>query len=104
MTKFLIPSIQMFLVLVWKHFLFISSNIIILSIKSTLAGAVYVGLATIAGFVWWFLYSDNGPKLSYTELVSSMEQQCRVFVPFLIMFFHVHGFVANFSSLQPLHY
>lgn len=33
-------------------------------------GAVYVGLATIAGFVWWFLYSDNGPKLPYTELVS----------------------------------
>ncbi|XP_047981174.1 calcium-transporting ATPase 3, endoplasmic reticulum-type [Salvia hispanica] len=31
---------------------------------------VYVGLATIAGFVWWFLYSDNGPKLSYTELVN----------------------------------
>ncbi|KAL0366289.1 UNVERIFIED_CONTAM: Calcium-transporting ATPase 3, endoplasmic reticulum-type [Sesamum radiatum] len=31
---------------------------------------VYVGLATIAGFVWWFLYSDNGPKLPYTELVN----------------------------------
>ncbi|KAK6116022.1 hypothetical protein DH2020_008291 [Rehmannia glutinosa] len=33
-------------------------------------GAVYVGLATIAGFVWWFLYSDNGPKLPYTELMN----------------------------------
>ncbi|GER31105.1 calcium-transporting ATPase 3 family protein [Striga asiatica] len=31
---------------------------------------VYVGLATIAGFVWWFLYSDNGPKLPYTELMN----------------------------------
>ncbi|KAH6781139.1 endoplasmic reticulum-type calcium-transporting ATPase 3 [Perilla frutescens var. hirtella] len=31
---------------------------------------VYVGLATIAGFVWWFLYSDIGPKLPYTELVN----------------------------------
>lgn len=31
---------------------------------------VYVGLATIAGFVWWFLYSVNGPKLPYTELVN----------------------------------
>ncbi|KAK4478314.1 hypothetical protein RD792_017603 [Penstemon davidsonii] len=31
---------------------------------------VYVGLATVAGFVWWFLYSDNGPKLSYTELMN----------------------------------
>lgn len=35
-----------------------------------MVGAVYVGLATIAGYVWWFLYSDNGPKLPYTELVS----------------------------------
>ncbi|GFQ02577.1 calcium-transporting ATPase 3 endoplasmic reticulum-type [Phtheirospermum japonicum] len=31
---------------------------------------VYVGIATIAGFVWWFLYSDNGPKLPYNELIN----------------------------------
>ncbi|KAL0558096.1 hypothetical protein IC582_006660 [Cucumis melo] len=30
----------------------------------------YVGLATIAGFIWWFIYSDNGPKLTYTELMN----------------------------------
>ncbi|CAM8936004.1 unnamed protein product [Rhodiola kirilowii] len=30
----------------------------------------YVGLATIAGFIWWFLYSETGPKLPYTELIS----------------------------------
>ncbi|KAL3514427.1 hypothetical protein ACH5RR_027144 [Cinchona calisaya] len=29
----------------------------------------YVGLATIAGFIWWFLYSDSGPKLPYSELL-----------------------------------
>jgi hypothetical protein len=32
--------------------------------------AAYVGLATIAGFVWWFVYSETGPKLPYSELVS----------------------------------
>ncbi|KAK3000504.1 hypothetical protein RJ639_022312 [Escallonia herrerae] len=30
----------------------------------------YVGLATIAGFIWWFVYADSGPKLSYHELVN----------------------------------
>ena len=31
--------------------------------------AVYVGLATVAGFIWWFVYSEGGPKLTYSELV-----------------------------------
>ena len=35
--------------------------------------AAYVGLATVAGFIWWFVYYNNGPKLPYTELVSSLE-------------------------------
>jgi hypothetical protein len=34
-----------------------------------LVDAAYVGLATVAGFVWWFVYSDAGPKLPYKELV-----------------------------------
>ncbi|KAL1344957.1 hypothetical protein AAHE18_08G082100 [Arachis hypogaea] len=28
----------------------------------------YVGLATVAGFIWWFVYADSGPKLPYVEL------------------------------------
>ncbi|TXG52550.1 hypothetical protein EZV62_021719 [Acer yangbiense] len=30
----------------------------------------YVGLATVAGFIWWFVYSDSGPKLPYAELMN----------------------------------
>ncbi|XP_061969303.1 calcium-transporting ATPase 3, endoplasmic reticulum-type-like isoform X2 [Populus nigra] len=30
----------------------------------------YVGLATVAGFVWWFVYSDSGPKLPFKELMN----------------------------------
>ncbi|GAV56597.1 E1-E2_ATPase domain-containing protein/Cation_ATPase_C domain-containing protein/Cation_ATPase_N domain-containing protein/Hydrolase domain-containing protein, partial [Cephalotus follicularis] len=30
----------------------------------------YVGLATVAGFIWWFVYSDSGPKLPYSELMN----------------------------------
>jgi hypothetical protein len=39
-------------------------------LSSVFANAAYVGLATIAGFVWWFVYSENGPRLPYSELVS----------------------------------
>ncbi|XP_022768634.1 calcium-transporting ATPase 3, endoplasmic reticulum-type isoform X4 [Durio zibethinus] len=28
----------------------------------------YVGLATVAGFIWWFVYSETGPRLPYAEL------------------------------------
>ncbi|XP_044474608.1 calcium-transporting ATPase 3, endoplasmic reticulum-type isoform X2 [Mangifera indica] len=30
----------------------------------------YVGLATVVGFIWWFIYSDSGPKLPYSELMN----------------------------------
>ncbi|KAJ4701596.1 Calcium-transporting ATPase [Melia azedarach] len=30
----------------------------------------YVGLATVAGFIWWYVYSDSGPKLPYSELMN----------------------------------
>ncbi|KAF6136882.1 hypothetical protein GIB67_018921 [Kingdonia uniflora] len=29
----------------------------------------YVGLATVMGFIWWFVYADDGPKLPYHELI-----------------------------------
>ncbi|THG16348.1 hypothetical protein TEA_029886 [Camellia sinensis var. sinensis] len=32
----------------------------------------YVGLATIAGFIWWFVFADSGPKLPYVELVTPL--------------------------------
>uniref|UniRef100_A0A2N9EB37 Cation-transporting P-type ATPase C-terminal domain-containing protein n=1 Tax=Fagus sylvatica TaxID=28930 RepID=A0A2N9EB37_FAGSY len=30
----------------------------------------YVGLATVAGFIWWFVYADSGPRLPYGELMN----------------------------------
>jgi len=29
---------------------------------------IYVGLGTVGGFVWWFLYASNGPHVSWTQL------------------------------------
>ncbi|RID48747.1 hypothetical protein BRARA_I05236 [Brassica rapa] len=45
---------------------------------------VYVGLATVAGFIWWFIYSDGGPKLTYSELMNFetcalRETSCSIF-------------------------
>jgi Ca2+ transporting ATPase len=40
----------------------------------------YVGLATVGGFAWWFLYYENGPQLQWGELVkfdSCVEGQAR---------------------------
>eukprot|EP00249_Psilotum_nudum_P020077 c27552_g1_i1 orf=73-3078(+) len=30
----------------------------------------YVGLATVAGFAWWYLYYEGGPRLQYKDLVN----------------------------------
>ncbi|KAK4787306.1 hypothetical protein SAY86_011139 [Trapa natans] len=32
--------------------------------------AAYVGLATVAGFIWWFVYANDGPRLNYSELMN----------------------------------
>ncbi|EFJ13461.1 hypothetical protein SELMODRAFT_122175 [Selaginella moellendorffii] len=46
----------------------------------------YVGLATVGGFIWWFLYHEEGPRLTWKELVSfneckdgTMRYSCSVF-------------------------
>ena len=31
----------------------------------------YVGIATVAGYAWWFLLYENGPQISYYQLVRS---------------------------------
>lgn len=30
----------------------------------------YVGAATVAAAAWWFLYSDDGPMVTFHQLVS----------------------------------
>lgn len=36
-----------------------------------LAIGTYVGVATVFGYVWWFIFYADGPKISYYQLVST---------------------------------
>lgn len=32
----------------------------------------YVGFATVAGYAWWFMYYEAGPRISFYQLVRSL--------------------------------
>jgi Ca2+ transporting ATPase len=34
-----------------------------------MAIGTYVGIATVFGYVWWFMYYQGGPQISYYQLV-----------------------------------
>jgi len=38
-----------------------------------MAVGLYVGVATVAGAYWWFIYSEEGPMLEHTQLTSFLE-------------------------------
>mmetsp|Transcript_26541 Transcript_26541/g.32169 ORF Transcript_26541/g.32169 Transcript_26541/m.32169 type:complete len:1011 (-) Transcript_26541:448-3480(-) len=38
-----------------------------------LSVGVYVGLVTVAGFAWWYLMYEDGPKITWTDLVNFEE-------------------------------
>ncbi|KAJ7565111.1 hypothetical protein O6H91_02G048300 [Diphasiastrum complanatum] len=46
----------------------------------------YVGLVTVSGFIWWFLFYESGPKLKWNELTTfdncvegNMPYSCNIF-------------------------
>eukprot|EP01090_Pellita_catalonica_P014610 TRINITY_DN3768_c0_g1_i1.p1 TRINITY_DN3768_c0_g1~~TRINITY_DN3768_c0_g1_i1.p1 ORF type:complete len:987 (-),score=200.83 TRINITY_DN3768_c0_g1_i1:14-2974(-) len=49
---------------------------------------IYVGVATVGGQVWWFLYYSGGPQMSWSQLVSwstcdeASEISCAIFEDF----------------------
>lgn len=38
-----------------------------------MAVGLYVGVATVAGAYWWFIYSEEGPMMNHTQLTSFLE-------------------------------
>jgi Ca2+ transporting ATPase len=38
----------------------------------------YVGVATVAGYAWWFLSYAGGPQISFWQLVSVSYRCCRI--------------------------
>jgi len=35
-----------------------------------MAIGTYVGAATVGAAAWWFMYSEDGPEISYYQLVN----------------------------------
>lgn len=38
-----------------------------------MAVGTYVGVATVGGATWWFMYSDDGPALTFWQLSNHMK-------------------------------
>ena len=36
----------------------------------------YVGLATVGGYAWWFMFYEGGPQINFWQLVSRTESVC----------------------------
>ena len=62
----------------------------------------YVGCATVFGYIWYFLYSPNGPRISYYQL--SHFQQCSSQFPMVdcSIFTGQHATTASTISLSIL--
>ena len=41
-----------------------------------MAIGIYVGAATVAASAWWFMFYENGPKVSYYQLVRAVLNLC----------------------------
>lgn len=50
---------------------------------------IYVGIATVGGYAWWFIYNTEGPQITFWQLVS----------PYLTWKPCLKGGYTNFSSL-----
>ncbi|KAI0262859.1 hypothetical protein BC834DRAFT_971682 [Gloeopeniophorella convolvens] len=62
----------------------------------------YVGIATVAGYAWWFMFYENGPQISYYQLTHF--HQCSALFPELgcEMFTNVMARRATTMSLSIL--
>lgn len=65
----------------------------------------YVGLGTVSAATWWYLFDEDGPQVSFYQLVSLKKTPLCVSRRSLIStvrFFHLHGYNNNgpFRSQQ----
>jgi len=47
----------------------------------------YVGAATVGAAAWWFMYCEDGPQISYYQLVNYTLFVRIVFIYLFILFF-----------------
>ena len=51
---------------------------------------MYVGVATVSGAAWWFMYYELGPKVSYYQMV--------IFYEMIILHTHTLSLSLSFSQ------
>lgn len=58
----------------------------------------YVGLATVGGYAWWFMYYEQGPQITFYQLVSS-PSWTRLAVANLLLQTHFHRCSTSFPEI-----
>ena len=70
----------------------------------------YVGVATVGGYAWWFMFYENGPQISFWQLVrfigrgrmAELPTACPLLL-FLAEYLFFGGFGANCSRQRHFH-
>ena len=56
-----------------------------LLIRYTIIG-VYVGAATVAAASWWFLFSPEGPQMTWWQLTNYMQERSKITLIFKLIY------------------
>ncbi|KAI0282728.1 Ca-transporting ATPase [Russula brevipes] len=58
----------------------------------------YVGIATVAGYAWWFMFYENGPQISYYQLTHF--HQCAALFPQIGCDMFANDFARHASTMS----
>ena len=56
---------------------------------------LWIGVATVAGFIYWYLYFEDGPQISYAQLTNVKVFHWKL-KPSMLMWLILQIFAATF--------